>query len=90
MIDNKKLFELSLKSKEPYIDKYYVKSDKPIISDDSKKVNKLMRANADILENISAYKIAVTSKNTKMQETALKNIILALRVTGINFSEFIS
>lgn len=90
MIDNKKLFELSLKSKEPYIDKYYVKSDKPIISDDSKKVNKLMRANADILENISAYKIAVTSKNTKMQETALKNIILALRVTGINFSEFTS
>jgi len=51
MINNIKLFEISIKNKEPYVDKYYVKSNKPIITDDSKKLNKLMKANADILDN---------------------------------------
>lgn len=90
MIDNIKLFEISIKNKEPYVDKYYVKSNKPIITDDSKKLNKLMKANADILDNISAYKIAVDSSNVEMQNTTLKNIISALTTTGINFSEFTS
>ncbi len=90
MINNIKLFEISIKNKEPYVDKYYVKSNKPIITDDSKKLNKLMKANADILDNISAYKIAVDSNNVEMQNTTLKNIISALTTTGINFSEFTS
>ena len=42
MIDNIKLFEISINNKEPYIDKYYVKNNKLIITDDSKKINKLM------------------------------------------------
>ncbi len=90
MIDNIKLFEISIKNKEPYVDQYFVKSNKPIITDDSKKLNKLMKANADIIENISAYKIAVEASNVKMQNTILKNIISALATTGINFSEFTS
>lgn len=90
MIDNIKLFELSLKNKEPYVDEYYVKNNKLIITADSKKLNKLMKANAEILDNISAYKIAVESENIEMQETTLKNIITALSVAGINFSEFTS
>ena len=88
MIDNIKLFEISIRNKEPYIDKYYVKNGSPIITDDSKKLNKLMKANAEILDNISAYKIAVESNNNGMQDTTLKNIISALETTGINFSEF--
>jgi len=80
MIDNIKLFEASLNNKEPYVDKYYVKNDKLIITDDTKKLNKLMKANAEIMDNISAYKIATESNNVEMQETILKNIILALGV----------
>ena len=90
MIDNIKLFELSIENKELYIDKYYVKDSKPIITEDLKKPNKLMSANFEILDNISAYKIAVESKNEEMQKTTLKNIISSLSVSGINFSEFAS
>jgi hypothetical protein len=90
MIDNIKLFELSIANKEPYIDKYYAKNNTPIITDDSKNLNDLMRANIEILENISAYKIASESKNKAMQNTILKNIVLRLNVAGINFSEFTS
>lgn len=90
MIDNIKLFEISIKNKEPYVDQYFLKSNKPIITDDCKETNKLMKANADIIENISAYKIAVEASNVKMQNTILKNIISALATTGINFSEFTS
>jgi hypothetical protein len=90
MIDNLKLFELSINNKEPYIDKYYAKNNTPIITADSKKFNDLMRANIEILENISAYKIASESKNKAMQNTILKNIVSRLNVSGINFSEFTS
>jgi len=90
MIDNIKLFEISIENEENYVDKYYAKNNKPIITDNSKKINNLMKANIDILDNISAYKIAIESNNIKMQEIALKNIILALDTTGINFSEFTS
>jgi hypothetical protein len=34
MLNNIKLFELSLENKEPYVDKWYVKNNKPIIMDD--------------------------------------------------------
>lgn len=88
MIDNIKVFELSLENKEPYIDKYYIKNNKPIITYDSQKLNTLMRADSIICDNISAYKIAVESKNIEMQKTTLKNIILALDTNGINLSEF--
>ncbi len=89
-MDNIKLLEFCFKNKENYIDKYYVKDSNPIITDNPKKINKLMKANCDILDNISAYKIAIKSKNIKMQKTALKNIIKALKTSGINNSEFSS
>lgn len=90
MIDNIKLFDISINNKEPYVDKYYVKNTKLIITDDNKKLNKLMKANSEILDNISAYKIAVESNNIEMQNTTLRNIISALTTTWINFSEFTS
>lgn len=90
MANNINLFEISIKNKEPYIDKYYIKNNKPIITNSNRKTNKLMRANAEILDNISAYKLALKPKNIAMQKTALKNIASALSATGINFSEFTS
>ncbi len=59
MINNIELFELSINNPEPYIDKYYVKNSRTIISDDKTKLNKLMLAREEILDNIAAYKIAV-------------------------------
>ncbi|MEA1986022.1 MAG: hypothetical protein U9N76_00860 [Candidatus Marinimicrobia bacterium] len=49
-----------------------------------------MKANISILENVSAYKIAIESKNIKMQNTIIDNIISQLKTAGINNSEFIS
>jgi len=89
-MNNIKLLEFCFKNKENYIDNYYVKNSDPIITNNPKKLNKLMKANSDILDNISAYKIAIESKNIEMQKTALENIIKALKTTGINNSEFSS
>lgn len=90
MLNNIKLFETCLKNKESYVDKYYVKNSKPTITNDTKKLNKLMKANTEILDNISAYKIATKSKNIKMQKTILQNILSLLKTTGINNTEFTS
>ena len=61
MIDNIKLFEISIKNKEPYVDKHYVKNNKLIITDDSKKLNKLMKANANVLPNALVNNILLYS-----------------------------
>lgn len=88
MKDNIQLFEISLNNKEPYLDKYYVKNNKPIITDNSTTLNSLMRANANIIENISAYKIALESGNYLMQNTTLQNILKYLEEKNVNLTEF--
>jgi len=90
MFTNIELFNDSLKNKEDYIDKHYIKHSKMIITEDSHKINDLMLANSEILDNITAYKIATDSKNIEMQATILNNILTRLKVPGINFSEFAS
>lgn len=90
MIDNIKVFEISIEKREPYIDRNYVKKSEAIITNDRRKLNQLMEANIEIIESISAYKIALESKNIKMQNTILKKIVDALATSGINFSEFTS
>jgi hypothetical protein len=90
MIDNVKLFEKCLENKEPYIDEYYIKASNEIISADPKIPNNLMLANIQLIENISAYKVAIDSNNKAMQEFAIEKIITALNTSGINFSEFTS
>mgnify|MGYP000355140994 CR=1 FL=1 len=89
MIDNIELFNECKNNKE-YVDKYYEKSVKPIITDSPDNRNKLMEANIALLENISTFKVALESKNEEMQKTALQNIVEALEVQGINCSEFAS
>ena len=90
MIDNIEIFKISMKNKEPYLDEYYIKKNELIITDNNKKQNNLMKANLKILDNITAYEIAVESKNSEMQNTILKNMISILETTSINFSEFVS
>lgn len=90
MIDNIEILEFCFINKEPYIDEFYIKDNNIIISNNPITVNKLMQANIDLLDNISAYKIALESNNEEMQLGVLKNILNILKVTGINFSEFIS
>ncbi len=90
MISNIQIFSLSIKNKESYIDEYYVKDSKPIITDNPKKLNNLMKSNVEICDNIAAYKIAIKSKNKKMQNIILENIVKILKTSGINNTEFTS
>lgn len=90
MIENIELFKISSNAKEPYVDDYYIKKNKAIITYDNEKINEIMKANLDLLDNISAYKVASDSKNIEMQNIIIKNIISLLETTGINFSEFTS
>jgi uncharacterized membrane protein len=74
-MNNLQLFYFSNKNKEPYIDEYYISNNNTIITNDNINVNKLMKTNVYILDNISAYKIALESNNLIMQETIINNII---------------
>ncbi len=49
-MNNIKLLEFCFKNKEDYIDKYYVKNITPIITDNAKNLNELMKANSYISE----------------------------------------
>lgn len=90
MINNIELFKKCIENKESYIDPYYNKSDNKLITDNPTKLNLLMKSNKSILENISAYKIAMISNNLEMQRIIIENIIKELDVQDINYSEFVS
>lgn len=90
MIDNKDLFNACCKNQESYLDPYYTKDTKAIISESRTQPNPLMNANSEILENISAYKIALQAQNIEMQNTILNTIIRILENPQINVSEFVS
>lgn len=89
-MDNIKLLEFSFKNKEDYIDIFYNKDNKLIISENPKKINELMKANMDLIDNIISYKIAYESDNFEMQDTILENIIESLQINWMNCSEFVS
>jgi hypothetical protein len=90
MLDNLELFEFCLDNKESYVDKYYSKVNKPIILKDRNELNDLMKANREITENISSFKVAKETGDREGVERSLKNIIKALSVKGANFTEFSS
>ena len=89
-MNNIELLEFCFQYGENYVDDYYSKNDRPIIVDGSQDLNSLMRANKNILDNITAYGIASDSKNVEMQNSILNNILENLKTPGINFSEFTS
>jgi len=90
MINNIELFEKCIENKESYIDPYYNKLDNKLITDNPSKINKIMISNKSLLENITAYKIAMISNNLEMKRIIIENIIKELAVPGINYSEFVS
>jgi DpnII restriction endonuclease len=90
MQDNINLFEECTRFKEPYVDSFYSKQKSMVISSLSNDTNKLMKANKVILDNITAYSVALESKNVEMQQAILYNIVLALNVSGVNLTEFVN
>lgn len=90
MQNNLELFELSLKNPEPMIDDFYIKSNGLIISNSPQKPNKLMKVNRELLENITAFKVAENSRNEDMMGQILLTIKDLMTTKGINYSEFAS
>lgn len=90
MKSNIELFKYSLKNPEPLIDDYYIKDRSLTISSSSDRPNKLMSLNRELLDNITAYRIAASQGNNEMQLDILKTVQSLLRNKGLNFSEFAS
>lgn len=90
MIDNVKIFDLSIKNKEPIIDKFYVKNSDLLISDNPKKPSELSLKNNELIESISAYSFAKRNRNKKLMEEIVVKISEILKNKNINYSEFVS
>jgi len=90
MTSNTKLFDYSLQNPEPLIDNVYIKINELIISSSRAKPNQLMKINQELLDNITAYRIAANQGNKKMQLNILKTIHSLMQNKGLNFSEFAS
>jgi len=90
MLKNTDLFQLSLKNPEPLIDDFYVKKGGLIISDNPNSPNGLMKTNRDLLDNITAFRIAKDVHNIKMMDHAVINTQELMQEKGVNYSEFSS
>ncbi|HUX36192.1 MAG TPA: hypothetical protein VMV71_04150 [Candidatus Paceibacterota bacterium] len=90
MKTNTEFFDYSLKNPELLVDDFYIKEKGLIISDSPSKPNQLMKINREMLDNITAYRIAIGKGNDKMQRDILKTVQSLLRNKGLNFSEFAS
>ncbi len=89
-VNNIKLLNISLKSPEPIIDEFYIKSGNIIISNNPKNPTELMKKNNALLESISAYNFAKNNKNKAMIEKATEKILEIVKNKNINYSEFVS
>lgn len=90
MKSNTELFNYSLQNPEPLVDDFYIKDSSLIISKSSDEPNQLMKINRDLLDNITAYRIAKSQGNDEMRLNILKTIQTLMRNDGLNFSEFAS
>ncbi len=90
MISNIELFEHSLNNQEPLMDDFYIKKNSLIITKTMDKQNKLMLKNNELIENISAFKIAQNKNNIEMMSSIIENIQELLSTHGMNYSEFSS
>jgi hypothetical protein len=90
MKNNTELFDYSLQNPEPLVDDYYVKGNDLIISSSPDKPNELMKINRELLDNITAFRIAINQGNDEMRATTLKTVQSLMRNKGLNFSEFAS
>lgn len=90
MKNNIELFDYSLQNPEPLVDDFYIKEKNLIISSSPATPNQLIKINRELLDNITAYRIAVSKKNKEMRLSILKNIHALMQNEGLNFSEFAS
>lgn len=90
MRDNRELFDYSLEHPEALLDEFYIQERGLIITHPTEDPNKLMRDNREVLENISAYRIAVNQHNHEMKVAILETIQQLMKTPGMNFTEFVS
>jgi hypothetical protein len=90
MKSNEDPFNYSLKNPEPLVDDFYIKDGGLIISSSPDKPNQLMKINRELLDNITAYRIAMEQNNDEMRKGIIKTIQTLLQNTELNFSEFAS
>lgn len=86
-MNNREIWEQSLKSPENYVDEYYQK-EMVVITKDSSEKNELIRANQELIENITGYKIALENGHEELADTIVNKIKKLLKTKNINYSEF--
>ncbi|MDO8451307.1 MAG: hypothetical protein Q7S76_00375 [bacterium] len=89
-MNNTELFDYSLQNPESLVDDFYIKGRDLIISNSPDEPNQLMRINRELLDNITAYRVATDHDNGEMRAATLRTVQSLMRNNGLNFSEFAS
>ena len=84
---NLELLDLSLKHNEPYIEDAYAK-ESVLITSAGVPETAVMRANRELSDQITAYKVALHNRNAAMCETIIETMLDLLDTEGINNGEF--
>lgn len=90
MKNNTELFDFSLQNPESLVDDFYIKDRGLIISGAPDSPNQLMRINRELLDNITAYRVATSQGNEEMRTGILQTVQTLMQNKGLNFSEFTS
>jgi len=87
--DNETILKRSTENPEPFVEDFYVK-EHLVITRNRGESNKLMQANAQILDFITAFKVACDEGNKDFCAKIIEKIIPLLETSEINNSEFTS
>lgn len=86
-MSNLDLLTFSLSHTEPYVEDAYGK-ESVIIKPAGEPETPLMRANREIADQITAYKVATDAGNVTMRSTIIETLVELLGTEGINNGEF--
>lgn len=86
---NKKIFEYSVAHPEVTSDPFY-RNEKIVIPPTPFEENELVRANRDLIEQITAYKVARAQNGQEMQQSIIERIQEILSSPQMNVSEFVT
>src|SRR3989344_2693873 len=89
MPTNTDVFDHSIKNSEPLFDPLY-RNERIIISDSPGKPNALMEKNGTLIEQITAYKVAMKDGDRPTMERIITTVLGLLRTKEINVSEFVT
>lgn len=90
LIDNITLLKHCLENPEPFIEDAYIKKGILIISGKSEDKTELMKKNLELIESISAYRLAREKTDVFIEQKALEKILEIVENESMNFSEFVS